>query len=213
VGGGSVMDCCKAVSLAARYQGDDLWADFFAQPGVIDFEPLPLGIIVTVSGTGSEMNGGAVITNEELKVKTGRDYPKCNAKFALMDPAYTLSVPKFQMISGGFDTLSHIEDEALRDIALTTTTVENWDEYDTVLIGYPIWWGIAAWPVNGFVSANDFTGKTVIPFCTAYSSGIGQSGTLLEQLTGTGTWQTGHRFTERPSQADIESWVETLNLK
>jgi alcohol dehydrogenase YqhD (iron-dependent ADH family) len=88
VGGGSVMDCCKAVSLAARYQGDDLWADFFAQPGVIDFEPLPLGIIVTVSGTGSEMNGGAVITNEELKVKTGRDYPKCNAKFALMDPAY-----------------------------------------------------------------------------------------------------------------------------
>jgi flavodoxin len=105
------------------------------------------------------------------------------------------------------------EDETLRDIALTTTTVENWDEYDTVLIGYPIWWGIAAWPVNGFVSANDFTGKTVIPFCTAYSSGIGQSGTLLEQLTGTGTWQTGHRFTERPSQADIESWVETLNLK
>jgi alcohol dehydrogenase YqhD (iron-dependent ADH family) len=108
VGGGSVMDCCKAVSLAARYQGDNLWADYFARPGVIDFEPLPLGIIVTVSGTGSEMNGGAVITNEELKVKTGRDYPKCNAKFTLMDPAYTMSVPKFQMISGGFDTLSHI---------------------------------------------------------------------------------------------------------
>lgn len=77
-------------------------------PGVIDFEPVPLGIIVTVSGTGSEMNGGAVITNEELKIKTGRDYPKCNAKFALMDPAYTFSVPAFQMVSGGFDTLSHI---------------------------------------------------------------------------------------------------------
>lgn len=107
VGGGSVMDCCKAVSMAARYDGD-LWADYWARPGVVDFEPVPLGMIVTVSGTGSEMNGGAVITNEELKIKTGRDYPKCNARFALMDPTYTFSVPKMQMISGGFDTLSHI---------------------------------------------------------------------------------------------------------
>lgn len=107
VGGGSVMDCCKAVSLAARFDGD-LWADYFARPGVVDFDPLPLGIILTVAGTGSEVNGGAVITNEELKIKTGRDYPKCNAKFALLDPAYTLTVPKLQMISGGFDTLSHI---------------------------------------------------------------------------------------------------------
>ena len=72
------------------------------------YKYVPLGMIVTVSGTGSEMNGGAVITNEELKIKTGRDYPKCNARFALMDPTYTFSVPKMQMISGGFDTLSHI---------------------------------------------------------------------------------------------------------
>lgn len=107
VGGGSVMDCCKAISMAAVYDGD-LWADFFARPGVIDFDPLPLGVIVTVAGTGSEMNGGAVITNEELKIKTGRDYPKCNPKFALLDPCYTFSVPVFQMVSGGFDTLSHI---------------------------------------------------------------------------------------------------------
>ncbi len=107
VGGGSVMDCCKAVSLAARY-GGDIWTDYWAKPGVIDFEPVPLCIVVTVTGTGSEMNGGAVITNEELKIKTGRDYPKCNAKLALLDPAYTYSVPVKQMVSGGFDTLSHI---------------------------------------------------------------------------------------------------------
>ena len=107
VGGGSVMDCCKAVALAAVYEGD-VWKHFWAAPGTIDFEPLPLGVVVTVSGTGSEMNGGAVITNEELKVKTGRDYPKCNPKFALLDPTYTFSVPKSQMVSGGFDTLSHI---------------------------------------------------------------------------------------------------------
>ena len=107
VGGGSVMDCCKAISLAARYDGD-IWDDFWARPGVIDFDPLPLGVIVTVSGTGSECNGGAVITHEEKKIKTGRDYPQLNPRFALLDPTYTYSVPVFQMVSGGFDTLSHI---------------------------------------------------------------------------------------------------------
>ena len=107
VGGGSVMDCCKAVSLAARYDGD-IWEDYWARPGVIDVEPLPLGVIVTVAGTGSECNGGAVITNEEKKVKTGRDYPRLNPRFALMDPTYTYSVPVSQMVSGGFDILSHI---------------------------------------------------------------------------------------------------------
>lgn len=107
IGGGSVMDCCKAISIAARYNGD-AWNDFWMHLGVFDFEPLPLGVIVTVAGTGSECNGGAVITNEEVKIKTGRDYPKCNPKFALLDPTYTYSVPKQQMISGGFDILSHI---------------------------------------------------------------------------------------------------------
>lgn len=107
VGGGSVMDCCKAISLAARYDGD-IWADYWARPGIIDFEPLPLGVIVTVSGSGSECNGGAVITNEALRIKTGRDYPACNPKFALLDPCYTYSVPKKQLLSGSFDILSHI---------------------------------------------------------------------------------------------------------
>lgn len=107
VGGGSVMDCCKAISMAAVYDGD-IWTDFWARPGIVEFEPLPLGVIVTVAGTGSEMNGGAVITNEELKIKTGRDYAKCNPKFALLDPTYTYSVPKRQMVSGSFDILSHI---------------------------------------------------------------------------------------------------------
>lgn len=107
IGGGSVMDCCKAVSLAAVSK-KDIWKEYWAKPGIIDFEPLPLGVIVTVAGTGSECNGGAVITNEELKIKTGRDYSKCNPKFALMDPEYTYTVPVRQMVSGSFDILSHI---------------------------------------------------------------------------------------------------------
>ena len=107
VGGGSVMDCCKAVSLAAAYDGD-IWSDYWEKNGIVYFDPIPLGVVVTVTGTGSECNGGAVITNEEKKIKTGRDYPKCNPKFALMDPEYTFSVPARQTASGGFDILSHI---------------------------------------------------------------------------------------------------------
>ena len=107
VGGGSVMDCCKAISMAAVYSGD-IWDDFWARPGIVDFAPLPLGVVVTATGTGSECNGGAVITNEKHKVKTGRDYSACNPRFALMDPTYTFSVPQRQRMSGGFDILSHI---------------------------------------------------------------------------------------------------------
>lgn len=104
------------------------------------------------------------------------------------------------------------EDESLRDVELTTTQVENWDSYDTVFLGYPIWWGIAAWPVDGFVEANDFTGKTVIPFCTSSSSGLGQSGELLAELAGTGDWQEGQRFRSSASQEDINERVDSLGL-
>ena len=104
------------------------------------------------------------------------------------------------------------EDESLRDVELTTTEVENWDSYDTVFIGYPIWWGIAAWPVDGFVEANDFTGKTVIPFCTSSSSGLGESGELLAELAGTGDWQEGQRFRSSAGQEDVGEWVDSLGL-
>ncbi len=104
------------------------------------------------------------------------------------------------------------DDESLRDVPLTTTEVSDWDSYDTVFIGYPIWWGIAAWPVDGFVKANDFTGKTVIPFATSASSGMGQSGSLLADMAGTGDWQEGQRFSSGASSADIQSWVNGLGL-
>ena len=103
-------------------------------------------------------------------------------------------------------------DESLRDVELTTTEVENWDSYDTVFIGYPIWWGIAAWPTDSFVKANDFTGKTVIPFCTSSSSGLGQSGELLAELAGTGEWLKGERFRSGVSQEDVNEWVDSLGL-
>lgn len=102
-------------------------------------------------------------------------------------------------------------DEYLRNVELKNTTVPLWDSYDTVLIGYPIWWGIAAWPVNSFVEVNDFTGKTVIPFCTSSSSGLGQSGDLLEDVAGTGTWQEGYRFSSSPSDDEITEFIDSIS--
>ena len=99
-----------------------------------------------------------------------------------------------------------------RDVELVADTVDNWAEYDRVFIGYPIWWEIAAWPVDDFIEANDFTGKTVIPFCTSASSGLGQSGELLAEMAGTGNWLEGHRFSSGVSQADVQEWLDGLDF-
>lgn len=103
-------------------------------------------------------------------------------------------------------------DESLRDTELSDTAVAGWENYDVVFIGYPVWWGVAAWPVNDFIEDNDFTGKTVIPFCTSASSGLGQSGELLEELADTGTWLEGERFSSRASESDVAAWLESLEL-
>lgn len=97
-----------------------------------------------------------------------------------------------------------------RNVPLAAATVDNFNEYDTVFIGYPIWWGIAAWPVNGFIEANDFTSKTVIPFCTSASSGLGDSGKLLKEAAGSGKWLEGKRFSSGASETEITEWVKNL---
>lgn len=99
-----------------------------------------------------------------------------------------------------------------RVVELVAATVENWESYDTVFIGYPIWWRIAAWPVDGFIIANDFTGKTVIPFCTSSNSDLGESGELLAEVAGTGNWLEGQRFSSEDSTETIQAWVESLRL-
>ena len=99
-----------------------------------------------------------------------------------------------------------------RKMELVEATVDDWDSYDTVFIGYPIWWGIAAWPVDSFIDANDFSGKTVVPFCTSSSSELGESGELLEKAAGTGNWLEGQRFRSSASEEDVKKWVEGLGL-
>lgn len=103
VGGGSVSDCCKVISAQAKLN-EDIW-EMQTVKHIFPSEFIPLGIIVTVFGTGSEMNNGAVITNEEKKIK-GAVWG-AQADFAFLDPMYTMSVPMKQVISGAFDTLSH----------------------------------------------------------------------------------------------------------
>lgn len=99
-----------------------------------------------------------------------------------------------------------------RNVELVLAAVPDWESYDTVFIGYPIWWGIAAWPVDSFIIANDFTGKTVMPFCTSSSSGLGESGELLAELAGTGEWLEGIRFSSGVSESDVQTWVDSLGL-
>ena len=103
VGGGSVSDCCKVISAQAKLD-EDIW-ELENTKHTFPTEFIPLGTIVTVFGTGSEMNNGAVITHEGKKIKGA--LWGAQADFAFLDPSYTLSVPMKQVISGAFDTLSH----------------------------------------------------------------------------------------------------------
>lgn len=75
---------------------------------------------------------------------------------------------------------------------------------------YPIWWGIAAWPVDTFVKENNFDGKTVIPFCTSASSELGESGELLKQMAGAGNWLEGKRFQSSVSEDEVNDWLKAL---
>lgn len=101
------------------------------------------------------------------------------------------------------------DDDALQEqVELVSTSVENWDSYDTVFIGYPIWWGQASWVLNQFVENNDFTGKTVIPFATSQMSGIGSSGENLAEKAGTGNWVEGQRFDEEPDEAEVRAFAD-----
>ena len=107
VGGGSVIDCAKAVSIFAVEEGD-LWTKYWLERREPEVKPLPLGAVVTMAGTGSEMDGDAVITHEETKVKSSCHEAAFIPDFAILNPEFTYSLPRAQMVSGIFDSFSHI---------------------------------------------------------------------------------------------------------
>lgn len=135
-----------------------------------------------------------------------------NADTFEITPANPYSSADLNWTDSGSRVNAEHDDVSKRNIVLVKDTPDNWDDYDTVFIGYPIWWGIAAWPVDTFVKANDFTGKTVIPFCTSSSSGLGQSGPLLEEMATGGDWQEGQRFSSGTSAATVTEWVKDLDI-
>lgn len=155
-------------------------------------------VVVYFTGTGNTEKVAAYIA-EDTGASTFQITPE--------DP-YTME--DLDWTTDGSRVNREHDDESLRNVPLTTTEVPSWDNYDTVFLGYPIWWGIAAWPVDSFVSANNFTGKTVIPFCTSTSSSLGDSAKLLAGLAGTGDWEEGHRFSQIATAEDVSQWLESL---
>lgn len=111
VGGGSVIDCSKGISVSAYCEGDP-WQRYWVDMEAVDNPVVPVGSILTMAGTGSEMNGGSVITNEAVKMKNGRVFgPHVYPKFSILNPEYTYTVPQYQMVSGIFDTMSHLMEQ------------------------------------------------------------------------------------------------------
>lgn len=156
-------------------------------------------LVVYYSATGSTK-----AVAEEIAKRTGGDIFE-------IEPKETYTDQDLDWTDDDSRVSREHDNEDERDVELVSTTVDNWDSYGTVFVGYPIWWGIAAWPVDNFIKDNDFTGKTVIPFCTS-SSGIGDSGKLLEEMAGTGNWQEGQRFRSGADNSNIDAWVDSLGL-
>ena len=97
-----------------------------------------------------------------------------------------------------------------RNVELKNAVIPDFSSYDTVFIGYPIWWREASWVLDDFVKKNDFTGKTVIPFGTSMSTGDGTSGNRLKKLTKTGNWVYGQRFSSSYNESEVVDWVKSL---
>lgn len=158
-------------------------------------------LVVYFSGTGNTRRVAKEIA-KQTKATTFEITPK--------DP-YTSN--DLDWTSESSRVVQEYEHPSKRNIKLTTTKVPKWSKYKTVFFGYPLWWQNAAWPVNNFVKANSFKGKTVIPFCTSTSSSIDQSVRNLKKMNNTGKWQSGHRFSESYSKTSVDNWVKSLNVK
>lgn len=93
---------------------------------------------------------------------------------------------------------------------MEVVTPENWVDYDVIFISYPIWWQEAAWPINDFFKENDFSGKTVTPFATSISSDLGESGNLLAEMAGTGSWEERQRFISSATSSEVATWLTEI---
>lgn len=158
-------------------------------------------IVVYYSGTGNTKRITEILANE-LKADTFE-----------LTPVQPYSAENLNWRESSSRVNKEHDDPSLQDIELVSTKVPDWDNYNVVLFGYPIWWREASWTVNNFIKSNDFTGKTVIPFCTSTSSGLGDSGANLKKMAGIGNWLEGKRFNENPAGDSVIEWVRGLELE
>ncbi len=170
VGGGSVCDYAKAVSVST-YCEEDPWDKYYLRMEDVDNKIIPVGCVLTMVGTGSEMNGGSVITNHEQKLKIGHVFgDNVFPKFSILNPVYTFTLPKYQMVSGFYDIMSHIleqyfsgEDDNTSDYIMegllkslinsSLKAVENPQDYEA---RSNIMW-IATWALNTLVAKGKTT--------------------------------------------------------
>lgn len=122
VGGGSVVDCAKGISVSAHCTDADPFQKYWIEWQDVSNDVVPVASILTMVGTGSEMNGGSVITHEDTKNKAGRVFPPiAYPKFSILNPEYTFTVSQYQMVSGVFDTMSHLMEQYFSDQGANTT--------------------------------------------------------------------------------------------
>lgn len=169
------------------------------------------------AGTATAGEGAAVLVayfsaTGNTRALAGKIAERLGADRFEIEPAQPYSEEDLNFNNRSSRVVEEYEDVSQRDTPLAVTTPAGFEGYSTVVLAYPIWWQDAAWPVEHFVTDNDFSGKTVITVCTSLSSGMGSSARNLEALAGSGTWQEGQRFSENPSDADVESWIASSGL-
>ena len=210
-----LLACVMLFSLAACGQAAPSTEDEAQTPAETD--PSAQTTPTDAAAPADETAGGSVLVayfsaTGNTEAAAGYIADAANADLFEITPAEPYTSDDLNWSDEDSRVSREYEDPSLQTVELSETTPENWENYDTVFIGYPIWWGVAAWPVSSFVAANDFTSKTVIPFCTSSSSGLGESGTLLEQAAGTGEWLEGQRFSGGVSESDVAQWLDSLAL-
>ena len=192
VGCGSAKSSSNSIANAANKEESN-------QAGVIESNGKTIVVYFSASGNTKRV---AELTASEL-----------GADLFEIEPAKPYTAEDLNWMDRNSRVCKEHDDESLQDIELVTAHIPDWDEYDTVIIGYPLWWREAAWPINNFIKSNDFTGKTVVPFCTSTSSGFGDSGKNLEKMAGSGNWLDGQRFSEHESDESVIEWVQSLDLE
>ena len=180
-----------------------LWSTVGAMMPLCEAVTVETGTINTVVVYFSATNTTEGVA-QKIADYTGADMFELQPKQPYTSDDLNWSSPSSRVVAEHNDENRHVE--------LETINVPNWDSYDTVYIGAPIWWGEFSWVIDDFVENTDFTGKTVIPFCTSMSSSLGQSAEHLAAKTTTGTWLDGMRFGSSATETQVQNWIDSLNL-